>query len=305
MGLRDWRNLFRKRTSPQPQTALLVAAMAAFVAACDAAPTAGNSTAEDSAQSGRELLKGYGSLKFGSTLMEALADTGTERFNAYGVKECLDDLPLQGCFLSPASDAAPYLIEAGIPYRLGLEFNKFDKLTDIRLSYDREGKITFDECLSLHERTLDWLTQRYGQLRSTLNDKEKLEQRRTPAGNQYLLWRSKDGSFVTSFMRTAPPTLPASVQRKPIPQWDNERYLHLLSHYIVVDGKPMCTIGLEFSEPQSVERRPQTKETNESAEEPKAEGTSEALGEPMHGPYIDEEVDSLDGNDQQTDHPDE
>jgi hypothetical protein len=239
------------------------------LAGCDAAPSANENTTQPS----HEPLKGYANLKFGSTLMEALGETGTERFNAYGLKECLDDMPLKGCFLSPDSDAAPFLIEAGIPYKLGLDFNKFDKLTDIRLSYDREGNITFDECLSLHERTLDWLTKQYGQLRESINPKEKTEQRKTPAGNTYSLWRSEDGHFGTSFMRTAPATLPDSVRQKPTPEWDNERYLDLFSHYLVMDGKSICSIGFEFKEPKSVERRPET--TNEPAKEPETEASAE------------------------------
>jgi|GEM_PF-1505767 len=238
----------------------LLLAGASILAGCDAAP--GNSVAANATQPKRDPIEGYGELKFGSTLMEALAQTGSERFNSYGLKLCLDDLPLKGCFLSPASDAPPFLIEGGIPYKLGLDFNKFDKLTDIRLSYDREGKTSFDECLSLHERTLEWLTKRYGEFPLQINAKDPLEPRKTPSGVPYLLGRTKDGSFVSGSTRTAQARLPLTVRRKPITEWDNERYVSLLSHYIVVDGRPMCHVGIEFNEPESVERRPPMEETS-------------------------------------------
>lgn len=238
-----------------------VAALAAvLLAACDG-PSIENNPRENAAHASRKSIEGYGDLKFGTTLMQTIEVTGSERFNSYGLKKCLEDLPLKGCFLSPDSDAAPYLIEAAIPYKLGLDFNKFDKLTDISLSYDREGRISFDECRSLHERTVDWVASRYGQQLPHNSRKETLEERRTPAENVYLLWRSRDGHFVTAPSRTAAANLAANVQRKPIMQWDNERYVSLLSHFIVVNGNPMCHIGIEFSEPQSVERRPTMEET--------------------------------------------
>ena len=238
---------------------------AASLVACESKP--GANEAADAQEHNRKPIEGYADLKFGMTLMEALAQTGSERFNSYGLKLCLDDLPLKGCFLSPDSDAAPYLIEGGIPYKLGLDFNKFDKLTDIRLSYDREGKTSFDECLSLHERTLDWLTKRYGEFPLQIDAKDPLEPRKTPSGVPYLLGRTKGGSFVSGSTRTAPARLPLSVRRKPITEWDSERYIWLLSHYIVVDGKPMCHVGIEFSEPESIERRPAMEEASYSAPE--------------------------------------
>lgn len=273
----------------------LPALAAVALASCDGIPAEENVSGKTATESGKPI-EGYGELKFGSTLMEVLAQTGSERFNSYGMKLCLDDLPLKGCFLSPASDAAPYLIEGGIPYKLGLDFNKFDKLTDIQLSYDREGKTSFDECLSLHERTLEWLAGRYGEFPLQLSAKDPLETRKTPGGVPYLLGRTKNGSFVSGSTRTAPARLPSSVRRKPITEWDNERYVWLLSHYIVVGGRPNCHVGIQFSEPESVERRPPMEEASYATPEPADEPDTVADGEPMHGPYGDEDAEPLDGN---------
>lgn len=102
--------------------------------------------------------------------MEAVGSVGSERFNPSGMKECLEDLPLKGCFLSPDTDAEPFVIEDGIPYKLSLDFNKYDRLTDIGLSYRREGQITRTECLSIHERALDWVNNQFSPLWPLLSD---------------------------------------------------------------------------------------------------------------------------------------
>jgi len=232
----------------------LASFLAAFPAlsACDASPSkpAGEQRAE------RPPLKGYGALNFGSSFTDAIASVGSDRFNPFGFNECLDDLPLKGCFLSPDTDAAPFVIEGGIPYMLMLDFNKYDRLTDIGLKYDREGEITREECLSIHERTLDWATRQFGPFWASAGKEPRITERTTPGSNKYLLGDVPGDNFVTAPMRTlsSPPSV--TLQKKPITQWDNERYVSLLSHFIVVDGKPMCGVNLDFNEPQSVERRP-------------------------------------------------
>lgn len=238
--LRRWRKL-----------ATFLAAVPAL-SACDAAPS--KPAHEQRAE--RQPLEGYGALKFGSSFRDAITNVGSDRFNPWGFNECLDDMPLKGCFLSPDTDAAPFVIEGGIPYKLMLDFNKYDRLTDIGLRYDREGEITREECLSIHARTVDWVTRQYGPLWASVGKEPRITEKTTPGGNKYLLGDVPRESFVTTPMRTFSSPPPAELRKKPITQWDNERYVSLLSHFIVVDGKPMCGVSLDFNEPESVERRP-------------------------------------------------
>lgn len=202
----------------------------------------------------RPAIDGYRAIKLGSTFEANVAALGSDRFNPYGVKECLDDLPLRGCAMG-SLDGRVYDVRDGISYALSLVFNKHDKLTDIELQYKREGNISKAECLSISERTLDWLVTDYGPFGSARNPKEttQMTPRKTLAGNPYFV-ALMSGDFVTVPMRTEPSSLVANKESLPITKWGNERYASLLSTFILVDKKPICDVTVEFSEPQSVER---------------------------------------------------
>ena len=217
-------------------------------------------------------------------------------------------MPLKGCFLSPDTDATPFIIRGGIPYGLQLEFNKYDRLTDIALRYARRGKITRDECLSLYGRTLDWASQEFGPFYASLGETKHLKQRRSPGGIAFGVFEQNEPHFVTNFVRTSNPPPSAAVQAKPIGKWDNERYVSLLSYYIVATDEPNCEIMIDFNEAPSVERRPMEKqpESTEIAEPAAAQseeadvsldGTDEELAE--HDGWIPEnEWNAMVGNDE-------
>ncbi len=199
-------------------------------------------------------LEGYGTIKFGSTFQEAISAVGADLFNSVSVSECFKDLPLKGCYLSRNSDAQPYRIIEGIPYTLSLSFNRFDKLTDIGMNYDREKDISQSDCLNLHERTLDWLAKEYGQFRFPTKQKEQIQRLVTPARNVYEVWTNSNGSAITSPMRTVSSSTPTALEEQPIVKWDSKRYVSLLTTFIVVGGSPICSVNVDFSEPVSVER---------------------------------------------------
>jgi len=232
----------------------IVAAASSILAACGSGADAQGSGNTQNAADPPQEINGYAGIEFGTSLNEALATLDVRLFNPAGLRDCLKDLPLKGCFLSGDSEAAPFQIKDGIPYRLTLSFNRLDKLTDVDLNYDREGDISRDQCLEMHERTLDWMVREYGDMRAASSQEGPDEARTSPAKNSYFVGTGKDGFFVTRPMRTAANVEP-TVAEQPITKWDNRRYASLLTYFIVVDGKPMCGVNVSFSEPESVERR--------------------------------------------------
>ena len=176
-------------------------------------------------------------------------------FNPAAVSECFKELPLRGCLLSRNMNDVPYEMKDGIPYTLSLGFNRRDKLTDIGLHYDREGGISFDQCIEIHGRTLDWLTRDFGPLRAQMRSVERgTEIRKTPDGTSFPVWFGKDRSFIAGPMRTVANIVPTPVEKQPITTWDKDRYVSLLTHFIIVGGKPICGVVAEFQEPVTVER---------------------------------------------------
>ena len=226
---------------------------AALLTACNSAPAANNKLAQTNQTKGGSI-EGYGGVKFGSSFMDAIGTLGGEMFNPVAVSECFQDLPLKGCYLSSNTDGALFEVRDGVPYKLTLSFNRYDKLTDIGLSYSREGDISKADCLSIHERTLDWLAREYGQLRFPEETKPSTELRKTAGGIVYQVWQDEKGSLISSPMRTVTSPVRTGVEEEPIPNWNNDRYVSLLSHFIIVNGTPMCEVGVDFKEPKSVER---------------------------------------------------
>src|SRR3546814_9709758 len=92
---------------------------------------------------------------------ESTGLTGLSRFNPAAVKGCLLELAVRGCYLTPDNNLISYTSVDGIPYTLALSFNRFDKLTDISLKYEREmiddpdQKMSLEDCRAIHERTAD------------------------------------------------------------------------------------------------------------------------------------------------------
>lgn len=186
-------------------------------------------------------IDGYETLKFGMSFAEATGLTGLSRFNPAAVKGCLVDLAVRGCLLTPDNNLVSYASVDGVPYTLGLSFNRFDKLTDISLKYDREmiddpdQKVSLEDCKAIHERTADWLVKDFGPFE--LKKERGVETVKTANGSEYSYYL--DGTtFLASFQKNLA---------------DNRR-VSLMSHYMILGSNTSCSIDAEFSEPQSVER---------------------------------------------------
>jgi hypothetical protein len=197
-------------------------------------------------------LDGYAGLRLGSTFEEAMAIVPPRIFNPFGLKECLEDMPIKGCFLSPTDDFAIFKRVEGIPYTVQLEFNRFGALTDITLKFLRQNRYDADlnmtkspmtkaECADIMERTIDWVVKDYGQFERYNSEKaEKIA--RTKSGNSYLLKRSTDDRGFEAFGEV---------------KMDAGRTVSMMSHFIILgEFGPFCSISVSFEEASNVERRP-------------------------------------------------
>ncbi|MBX9897472.1 MAG: hypothetical protein K2Y17_06165 [Qipengyuania sp.] len=172
-------------------------------------------------------------------------------FNPYGLKECLEDMPIRGCFLSPENELTTFRRIEGIPYGLQLEFNRLGALTDITLKFTRRrtydddlnpvpATIKKSECSDILERTIDWVTAEYGSLGVNRPKDPKTQAAKTPKGNAYWLQSSTDGS---GFVATGEAPM------------ENGRSVGLFAHFLLLDGEPDCALSVSFEESDKVERR--------------------------------------------------
>ena len=166
-----------------------------------------------------------------------------------------------GCFLS-ADEGEAFAPEEGIALSPYLSFNKFGKLTDIGLQYEQEGRVSQSDCLELHERTLDRLTREVGKLRfpDVTKDDEKQEPgwrretRQTAEKNSYRASLKGASFFVTTPMRShfSGTRFPTS---KPIPDWNDQAYVSLMTTFLVYDSTPNCSVSIGYHSGPKVLRR--------------------------------------------------
>lgn len=226
----------------------------AILAGCNASPLPPKSEEAGVGEPKVKPIDGYEDIKFGQGFNEVMAAHGGV-FDPYYVRSCYKNLAINGCSLSTPRDGPPFQMIDGIPYRLTVRFNKFDKVTDIQLQYIREGSgINGDDCRSIHERTLDWLTRDYGKFYSPNYDLKGAKLSRTPAGNTYFTGpQDESGSWVSIFARTYAGVPSPEVLKKPLTKWDGRRYAESFTTFIVASGNH-CEVQAEFSEPESVPR---------------------------------------------------
>lgn len=216
---------------------IVIAALTLAASAC------GQHSPKAPAKLNQPALEGYADLKFGMTFDEGTAATHGYSFDATSMKDCLAQLAVRGCVLRPESDLTTYRTVEGVPYGLELAFNAHDKLTDIYLDYSRNAdrdpaeRISQGDCLSIHERTTDWVIAQYGEGFVDRADKPRVPNRTTPRGNRYY-FNEDDGIVVI-------------VMDKKLP---NGRVITLMTTFFKVDGQPSCEVEVVFREKESVER---------------------------------------------------
>lgn len=189
-------------------------------------------------------LAGIDGLTFGMSLTEALSTVPASFFSGLALKQCQETGALYGCLVLPKSDLSTYKTKGGVPYTIQLAFNKFDKLTDIELKYDRrpdyEGagpKLSRDECRSIFERTLTWVREEQGPL-SQKKDVESGEVRHDlPGGHSYRSYET-GGSIVASLAAAKA----------------GGRSVDVMLTYIKVDRDPYCSVSVSYEDSRAVER---------------------------------------------------
>lgn len=190
-------------------------------------------------------LPGYDELKFGQDFLTAISRGGISQFSPYSLSKCRSHLALRGCVARPANNIdARYHLD-GVPFGLSLSFNRFDKLTDIELVFERDTmdspseSVTVRECRTIHERALDWATKTYGSFKTRSKaEPEKQTSAQTIAGTNYSYYSSDGKSFVADARRA----------------FSGGRSIVILSHFIPTEGNSNCRVGISFSDKDSVER---------------------------------------------------
>lgn len=207
---------------------------------------------EPNVQDKPEILDGYGGLTLGSTFEEAMSVASASAFNPYGIKKCLEEMPIKGCFLSPKDDLSIFRQVQGIPYTLQLDFNRLGALTDITLLYSRGSRydearnmtlatITEAQCADILERTIDWVVKDYGRFQNDAGE-ETDEVKKTTAGNLYTRSPSTDkkGFHFADKIKMG-----------------EGRMVTVFAHYLLLDEfGPDCGVDVSFEEPDTIERRP-------------------------------------------------
>src|SRR3546814_5261412 len=100
---------------------------------------------------------------------------------------------------------------------------------------ETDHKMWWEDCRAIHERMADWLVKDCGDFEQK---KEKgVEIVKTAKGSEYAYYL--DGTtFIASFQKNL----------------SDKRRILLVSHYMVLGSNTTCSIGAEFSEPDTVER---------------------------------------------------
>src|SRR3546814_9646398 len=106
---------------------------------------------------------------------------------------------------------------------------------------DPDQKMSLEDCRAIHERTADWLVKDFGAFEQK---KEKgVEIVKTAKGSEYSYYL--DGTtFIASFQKNL----------------SDKRRILLVSHYMVLGSNTTCSIGAEFSEPDTVRSEEHTSE---------------------------------------------
>lgn len=209
-----------------------------ILSSCGGPPDISNANGTESAraQPSYKPVTGYGNVELGTSFESAIGSLDAKLFNPYSLKDCFKDLALHGCTLQRNDEDTVFDLHDGIPFGLVLDFNKSDRLTDVRLVYNRKHNITSKECNDILSRAVDWISADYGPIdvnQASGNDVSIT----TSQGHTFRLMKpDASGNYTSDFMRTH------SVAK--------QRYVEIFATYIL----KQCEVQINFSEPKSVKR---------------------------------------------------
>lgn len=210
-------------------------------------------------------IDGWGKLKFGMSVQEAI-DAMPEAELTTGQDCTPENIIKKGCLLSPLSPAEKrYIVNAdpsyhykpiieGLPFDLRINFDRFNRLYQVNLSYYEPG-VNQSDCKSYMNRTIEGLEKRYGVLHSTkptlaAEDAAKgytKTAHTTSGGTTYHLTKSKDPHYVSLTSITNDPT--AFAEYRANAKSDNEEKRALRPFLIITGagGKESCSFWINYT----------------------------------------------------------
>lgn len=140
-------------------------------------------------------------LHFGQSFVEVLSAIHPYTFHTQDIEQCVEEIPLRGCFASVPSDGTPFIIRDGIPFKLAIMVNKFDQLSGISLNY-RTKAASNVECRDVMMRTADWIAEDFAPLAAPPSniDTSRMSVEVTSKGHQLLFSASDPENWVTGPM---------------------------------------------------------------------------------------------------------
>lgn len=143
-------------------------------------------------------LKSWDEFRFGMSFDEAL-NVSTTDWEADSLLQCIEQMPVKGCRLSPDPKRSYRASIAGMQLLPNLNFNQEGKLTDIDLRGDYRAGVTPAQCEAMHVRLLDHLVAQYR--RTSLSKDQSINLKKSARGNVYHVGSSSDIVIVYGFER--------------------------------------------------------------------------------------------------------
>lgn len=184
----------------------------------------------------RTGVSGYENLNFGMSFDESVKIAGPSRFNPASLKGCLVERAIKGCTLFPIDNLTTFVTIEGIPYGLGLSFDKMDNLSEVSLMFERsttedeEQRMRKTDCRAIHERTVDWVSNKYGTLERPSYEGGTVKG--TASGNRY--WGEKDDNASSQILHGE--TI-----------FSDETSIKIFSSFIDFDSGVSCDVKVQFS----------------------------------------------------------
>lgn len=205
---------------------------------------------------------GFGDFRLGDDFTAVIRTAKPSTLNSYSLAICERDMAITGCLLGPSSKETLTYVRDAIPYTYTFSFNKMGKLTDIAITFRREGKITGNQCLDILSRTVDWASTDFGELRrrrlpgKETEDSDRLIKLTTREGRSF--WKTttdKDGNFLSEFLFSNADSWLKRVANGKEELYSPTAYTSILASYIVVNSKPYCDVSLTIADGDTIERR--------------------------------------------------
>lgn len=210
------------------------------------------------AESTNELpaVVGWGPLKFGMNMDEAVSALPNISWNSWSVSECAKKVAVAGCLLISDDDNSDLAPIDGIQFKPNLSFDKYGQLSQIHLGFSRDEDFRKAECLAVFGRAFDGVKRRYGSLTGPNYKRAESDVKagwvgttiKTNEGNQYSIGqKGKTDVYVTETLMTHRPTNLPNQRSAAIDEWRKGSHVSLLSSLIDMDGSWHCSVDVTYA----------------------------------------------------------